>query len=123
MYRQLLMTTAFALAMLAPAAASAQSTGTDQSAIYGSQIMTQQERLEYQQRMRNAASATEQAQIRTEHHQQMQQRAQQMGKTLPDEPPAGGMGAGQGMGSGQGRGMGGMGQGMSSGGGGRGAGK
>ncbi len=120
MSRHLAMTTAVALVLLAPAIASAQSADADQPPIYGSQIMTEQERLEYRQRMRNATSATKQQQIRAEHHQRMQQRAQQMGKTLPDEPPARGMGAGTGMGRGQGMGPG---QGMGSKGGGRGAGK
>jgi len=108
MRTHLLATTALALALLVPAAASAQSTGADQPTIYGSQLMTQQERQEYRQRMRGATSTDEKAQIRADHHQRMQQRAQQMGKTLPDEPPARGMGAGQG----RGRGSQGMGQGM-----------
>lgn len=119
---RLSISTAFALALLAPVVAGAQSTGAEQPAIYGSQIMTQRERQQYRQRMGNASSAEEQSQIRAEHHHRMQERAQQMGQTLPDEPPAGGMGAGKVMGPGQGRGMGGMGQGMSPGGGGRGAG-
>jgi len=130
MSRQSLMTTVLALAILTLAAVGAQSAGTDQAPIYGSQIMTQQERLEYRQRMRNATSTEEQAQIRAEHHQRMQARAQQMGKALPDKPLArgmgrgqgSGMGSGQGMGPGQGRGMGGTGRGMSPGGGGRGGG-
>lgn len=84
--------------------------------------------MEYRQRMRNATSTAEQEKIRAEHHQRMQERAQQMGKVLPDEPPARGMGAGkgmgsgQGMGTGQGRGKGGTGQGMGPKGGGRGSG-
>jgi len=128
MPRHLVMTTAFAFALLMPAVATAQPATTDGQPVYGSQLMNEQERLEYRQRMRNATSEEERQQIRAEHHQRMQERAQQQGVTLPDEPPARGMGAGQGMGmgrgmgSGQGRGMGGGGQGMGPKGGGRGAG-
>lgn len=112
MLRHLLVTTALAVALLVPHAASAQQAGVDQPTIYGSQLMTQQERLEYRQRMRSATSTAERAQIRADHHERMQQRAQEMGKTLPDQPPAQGMG----------RGTGGMGQGMGPKGGGRGPG-
>lgn len=85
--------------------------------IYGSQLMTEQERLEYQERMRAATTAQEREQISLEHHARMQDRAREMGVELPDEPPAIGMG-GQGMrprqGMGQGGGMG-PGSGMGSG--------
>ena len=100
------MATAFALALLAPAFATAQSAATDERPVYGSQLMTEQERLEYRQRMGNASSAAERQQIQAEHHQRMQARAQQRGVTLPEQPPAAGMGAGQGMGPGQGMGLG-----------------
>ena len=135
MSRHLVMTTALALALLVPAAAGAQPATTDEQPVYGSQLMNEQERLEHRQRMRNAASDQERQQIRAEHHNRMQERARQQGVTLPDEPPAQGMGAGKGMGagqgmgmgrgmgSGQGRGMGGGGQGMGPKGGGGGAGK
>jgi hypothetical protein len=88
--------------------------GQDQP-IYGSQLMTQQERAEYQARMRAATTEQEREQIRLEHHAQMQERAKQQGVTLPDEPPAMGMGGqhmspGQG-GPGGGAGMGGAGRG------------
>jgi hypothetical protein len=77
-----------------------------QQQIYGSQLMTQQERNEYQAKMRAAKTAEEREQIRKEHHEQMKERAQAHGITLPDEPPArgGGMGPGGGMGSGMGPG-------------------
>jgi hypothetical protein len=88
--------------------------GQDQP-VYGSQLMTEQERAEYQARMRAATTEQEREQIRLEHHAQMQERAKQQGVTLPDEPPAMGMG-GQHMGPGQGgpgggAGMGGAGRG------------
>lgn len=79
--------------------------GQDQP-IYGSQLMTQQERAEYQTRMRAAMTEQEREQIRLEHHRQMQQRAREMGVELPDSPPGMGMG-GQRMGPRQGMGQGG----------------
>ena len=61
--------------------------------IYGSQLMTRQERTEYRAKMRAAKSAEEREQIRKEHHKLMKERAKERGVTLPDEPPArGGMG-------------------------------
>ena len=91
----------------------------EQVQIYGSQLMTQQERNEYHMQMRAAKSAQEREQVRKEHHKRMQERAKLRGVTLPDEMPA----IGSGMGSGMGFGGGGMGSGrggMGSGGGGRG---
>jgi len=81
--------------------------------IYGSQMMTQQERLEYRNRMRATNSVEERQQVRAEHHEMMKQRAQERGVTLPDNPPAMGGGMGPGMGGGMGPGMGGMGPGRS----------
>lgn len=96
-------------------AAMAQNANGDDAQIYGSQIMTEQERNEFRERMRNAGSAEERQQLRAEHHERMQQRAKEQGVELPDGPPADrGMGAGTGMGKGQGKGQGkgkGMGQG------------
>ena len=84
----------------------------DQERIYGSQLMTQQERLEYRERLRSAKSIEERNRIRKEHHERMKERARAQGKTLPDEPPAemghmdrgSGAGFGDGMGSGGGGG-------------------
>jgi hypothetical protein len=84
---------------------------SEQDPIYGSQLMTVQERQDYRDLMRVAKTDVAREQIRLEHHQQMQQRAQQRGSKLPDEPPARGSGMNQGMGAG-----GGMGGGMGSGG-------
>ena len=56
--------------------------------IYGSQLMTREERLEYRNKMRNLKTVEEREQFRLEHHKQMQERAQARGVTLPDEPPA-----------------------------------
>ena len=79
-----------------------------QERIYGSQLMTPRERLEYRNRMRDATSQAERERIRAEHHQEMQERARQRGVALPDMPPAVGQsGMGTGMGPGMGSGMGG----------------
>jgi len=80
----------------------------NQEQVYGSQLMTQQERTAYQARMRAAKTQEERERIRAEHHEQMKVRAKERGVTLPDEPPArgGGMGPGGG-GMGPGGGMGG----------------
>ncbi|MDD3813466.1 MAG: hypothetical protein PHZ02_02380 [Desulfocapsaceae bacterium] len=99
----------------------------DRDQIYGSQLMTQQERTEFRAKMRSAKTAMEREQIRNEHHLRMQERAREQGVTLPQEPPVRGgmMGTGSGMGTGGGMGSGGGGMGsggggMGSGGGGRG---
>lgn len=105
-----LMTT-IALAVLSIGTAMAQ----DPPQIYGSQLMTQQERLEYRNQMRTMKTQEERNAFRLEHHRKMQERAQEKGLTLPDTPPAagggmgpgragGGMGMGPGMGGGRGRG-------------------
>ena len=73
----------------------------DEIPIYGAQLMTQQERLEYRDRMRAARTLQEQEQIRNQHHEQMQSRAKERGTTLPEMPPMrGGMGPGGGQGPG-----------------------
>ena len=79
-----------------------------QTRIYGSQLMTPQERTEYRSRMRDAKTVEEREQIRNEHHEQMKVRAKERGVSIPDEPPVrgGGMGGGMG-GGGMGGGMGG----------------
>ena len=78
--------------------------------IYGSQLMTNQERMEHRTKMNAAKTAQEREQVRMEHHEQMQLRAKERGMTLPDTPPARGAGMRQGMGPGGGMG-GGMGAG------------
>lgn len=78
----------------------------DQDRIYGSELMTRQERNDYRNRMRTLKTRQEREAFRLEHHKQMQERARAQGKTLPDMPPAG-MGPGSGMGPGGGMGTGG----------------
>ena len=82
-----------------------------QEQVYGSQLMTERERTAYQSKMRSAKTNEEREQIRAQHHKEMQVRAKQQGVTLPDEPPAQGMGGGMGSGGGAGMGGGGMGSG------------
>jgi len=70
-----------------------------QDPIFGSQLMTEQERLEHRNRMRSFKTEQEREQYRLEHHKRMQERAKSKGVTLPDEPmmrPGGGMGPGGG---------------------------
>ncbi len=67
--------------------------------IYGSQLMTMQERNEHRAKMRAAKTEQERERIRADHHEQMKVRAKERGVTLPDQPPAGrgpGMGPGGG---------------------------
>ena len=73
----------------------------EQERIYGSQLMTEQERTEYRSKIRAAKTVEEREQIRKEHHERMKARAAERGMTLPDEPPPmGGMGPGMGPGPG-----------------------
>jgi hypothetical protein len=78
----------------------------DAAPVYGSQLMSPEERRQHRDRMRSAKTAEEREQIRREHHAQMQARAKERGVTLPDEPPMMGGGRGMGMGQGMGHGMG-----------------
>jgi hypothetical protein len=87
------------------------SAAQNRTPIYGSQLMTQQERAQYRERMRSLRTAQERERFRLEHHERMQERARARGIMLPVEPPARG-----------GRGMGPGGQGMGPGGGGGGPG-
>lgn len=71
-----------------------------QEHVYGSQLMTIDERNEYQAKMRAAKTAEERELLRAKHHQSMQERAKARGVTLPDEPPVRGGGMGMGPGGG-----------------------
>lgn len=62
--------------------------------IYGSQLMTPEERAEYRTRMRSLATEEERERFRLEHHKLMQERASKQGLTLPDDPPFPGRGMG-----------------------------
>ncbi|WP_036858573.1 hypothetical protein [Porticoccus hydrocarbonoclasticus] len=78
-----------------------------QDRIYGSQLMTEEERNEYRKKMGSVKTEQERNQIRHEHHERMKKRAKQQGKTLPDEMPATGGHRGTGVGQGSGKGFGG----------------
>lgn len=78
-----------------------------QQPIYGSQLMTPAERMEYRNRMRSLNTQEEREALRLEHHQRMQERAKERGLQLPDMPPSRGMGMGMGRGMGPGMGAGG----------------
>jgi len=84
--------------LAAPVMAAEQSdkpVATKAAPIYGSQLMTQQERDEYRAKMRSAKTTKERQALRDEHHKAMQERAKERGVTLPAQPPArGGPGAG-----------------------------
>jgi len=73
--------------------------------VYGSELMTPQERNEYHARMRSLNTEQEREAFRLEHHKRMQERANAQGKALYDMPPQG-QGGGMGSGMGQGGGMG-----------------
>ena len=83
-----------------------------QEQIYGSQLMTEQERLEHRNKMRSFKTEQQREAYQLEHHKRMQERAKAKGITLPDEPmmrpggigPGGGMGPGGGIGGGMGPG-------------------
>ncbi len=77
--------------------------------VYGSELMTEQERNEHQEKLRNMKSEQEREAYRAEHHEEMQQRATKQGVALPDDVPRAtqGKGKGQGAGYNNGSGMGG----------------
>ena len=78
----------------------------DTAPIYGSQLMTRQERIEHRNQMRTLKTEEERNAYRLEHHNKMQERAKERGVTLPDSPPAAGGGMGPGAGGGRGPGAG-----------------
>ena len=94
--------TALALALGVAATGPISTAYAQQEQVYGNQLMTQQERNEFQTQMRAATSNEAREQIRWEHHIKMQERAKDRGVKLPDEPPMFGMRQHQG-GGGQGR--------------------
>ena len=93
----------FAVAAETPAA----TTQVQKETMYGSQLMTPKERVEYRAKLREAKTVQEREQIRKEHHEEMMELAKKKGITLSAEPPAGGAGMGPGhMGTGGGMGSG-----------------
>lgn len=65
-----------------------------QESVFGSQLMTVQERSDYRQRMRAIKTPEEREQFRLDHHAKMQARATERGVTMPTEPPTQGKGLG-----------------------------
>ena len=57
-----------------------------QTPIYGSQLMTDAERVAYQSKMRSLKTTAEKEAFRLDHHEQMKVRAAEKGLTLPDAP-------------------------------------
>lgn len=91
--------------------------------VYGWELMSNQERIQHRETMRNFKTNEERDRYRIKHHEQMQARAKEKGVSLPDMPGMGdqdqtrdqmrdqdrmhdgtGMGSGGGMGSGAGGG-------------------
>lgn len=60
----------------------------------GNRLMTPEERQSQRAKMRGATTREEREKIRAEHHEKMKARAKEQGKTIPENPPAGGMGGG-----------------------------
>jgi len=58
----------------------------DQDRIYGSELMTQQERNEHRNQLRAMKTAQEREAYQLEHHKRMQERAREKGVKLSDEP-------------------------------------
>lgn len=69
-----------------------------QEHVYGWQLMSEQERHEYQQRLRELKTEQERETFRTQHQKRMQERARQQGVTLPDGPGPYGQGVSPGSG-------------------------
>jgi hypothetical protein len=59
----------------------------DGSTMYGWQLMTPAERDAYRAKMRTMQTERDREALRTQHHQEMQQRARDRGVQLPDMPP------------------------------------
>jgi len=75
--------------------------------VYGWEMMTEQERTQHSETMRNFNTNEERERYRLEHHKRMQERAKERGLSMPDMPQnrmRGGSGTGMGSGSGGGKG-------------------
>jgi len=92
----------------APPAPPANPASADAPLAYGWQLMSEEERAAYRQKMRTLTNE-EREQFQKAHHEAMKVRAKERGVTLPDEPrrpPGAGAGAGRGAGAGAGAGSG-----------------
>ena len=83
----------------------------DDDEVYGSQLMTERERYQYREQLHSMQTPEQREEFRRQHHENMQQRAKEMGKTLSDYPSEpmhkGYKGSGYGTGYGSGHGAGG----------------
>jgi hypothetical protein len=61
----------------------------------GRDMMTTEEHQDHRTKMRSAPTRDERAQVRADQHEKMKQRAEEQGKSLPENPPAGGMMGGE----------------------------
>lgn len=85
MIKKSLITAAIASSLcLTPLLASASNQASE---MYGSQLMTKQERMEFRGKMRAAKSMEERQAIRKAHHEEMKMRAEEKGITLPEPMP------------------------------------
>jgi adenylate kinase len=67
----------------------------DQVQVYGWQMMTEQEREQHRNTMRNLHTEQEREAYRQQHHMLMKERARERGVSMPEEPmPRTGMGSG-----------------------------
>lgn len=68
----------------------------------GREMMTPEERQDHRDKMRSTVTKDEREKVRAEQHEKMKKRAEEQGKSIPENPPAGGMGGEMGgrMGSG-----------------------
>ena len=77
--------------------------------VYGWNMMTEQERIQHRETIRNLKTEEEKERFRIEHHKKMQKRAEERGVSIPDmpmhrdsmSPMRGGMGSGSGSGKGR----------------------
>ena len=77
-----------------------------QTQIYGSQLMSSAERIEYQSKMRSLKTDIERDAFRLDHHYKMKVRAAEKGIILPAVAPSAGAGLGPKKGTGLGAGAG-----------------
>lgn len=60
----------------------------EQEQMFGSQLMTPEERIEHRDKMRSLKTQEEREAFRLEHHEKMLERAKERGVTLPETPSA-----------------------------------
>lgn len=60
----------------------------EQEQMFGSQLMTPEERIEHRDKMRSLKTQEEREAFRLEHHKKMLERAKEKGVTLPEISPA-----------------------------------